>query len=242
MRRRCRTRIIVALDNVDCLPQPQAHAFLDGARRAFGHAGFIALIAADPARLAAAAQDERAQSDGAALEKWLQIPFRIGTGLGDRHYAALVEQALGRPENAQADSPRQEADVQAEKANSRLAPLDWSVSAEELRLLSGLAPLAGQSPRAVKRFVNLYRIARLQALEDKPILAFMLALDQGGSADEIAAVQKPLATGEPDAAFVLEQGSPRLDAALAFVWANRNVTVEAARRAAAVTSTYSLHF
>lgn len=234
-------RIVVALDNVDCLPQPQASELLEGVRRAFEHAGFVTLIAIDPARMAAAAPADSSQSHRAALEKWLQVPFRIGTGLDDKRYAALVDYALGRPEATQTEA-RRESDPPAEisRAKSSPAALDWSVSAEESSLLTALAPLAGRSPRAVKRFVNLYRIARMQAPDDKGILAFMLALDQGGRSDEIAAVEKALAAGEPDAAFVLQQGSPRLDAALARVWANQHVTIEAARRGAAIAQAFSL--
>lgn len=235
-------RILVALDNVDCLPQTEASALIDAVRRAFDHAGFITLIAVDPARLAAAPSAEPSQNPKAALEKWVQVPFRIGTGLDDKHYTALVEAALGRPEATPLEGGRQEKDVQAEisPAKSPPAPLDWSVSAEESGLLTALAPLAGQSPRAIKRFVNLYRIARAQAPEDKGILGFMLALDQGGSPAEIAMVEKALATADLEAAFVLQQGSPRLDMALACVWANHHVTVEAARRAAAVVQSFSL--
>ena len=224
-------RILVALDNVDCLPQSKASNLLDAARRAFDHAGFITLIAADPVRLAAALPADTGQNHRAALEKWLQVPFRIGSGLDDKHYAALVEHALGRPDPALTDDAR---------PKSNPVALDWSVSMEESSLLTALAPLAGQSPRAVKRFINLYRIARPQAPQDKAILSFMLALDQGGSPAEITVVETALATGEPGAAFVIEQGGPRLDTALARVWMNHHVTVEAARRAAAIAQTFSL--
>ncbi len=229
-------RIIIGLDNVDCLRPPEAYDLLDAASRGFAHSSFITVMAADPQRLAALAQSETAPSDGVALEKWVQIPVRVGSQLGDKDYASLVAQALGRFEAASAD-------IAVETTKSRPEPLDWSVSAEELSLLTALAPLAGPSPRAVKRFINLYRIARAQAPEDKPVLAFMLALDQGGSADEITAVQKVLATSEPEAAFELQAGSPRLDAAFAAARAAQgSMTVAAARRAASVASTYSLRF
>ena len=224
-------RILVALDNVDCLPQPKASELLGAARRAFDHAGFVTLIAADPARLTAAMPADSSQDRRAALEKWVQVPFRIGAGLDDGRYAALVDHALGRSETIQTEAVR---------PRSQLGALDWSISAEESNLLTALAPLAGQSPRAVKRFVNLYRIARAQAPADKAILGFMLALDQGGSSAEIATVEKALATGEPDSAFVIEQGNPRLDLALARVWANQHVTAGAARRAAAIAQGFSL--
>lgn len=229
-------RIIVGLDNIDCLPQPETHAFFDAVRRAFARPGFVTLIAADPRRLAAVTQ-----MDDAGLDKWIQIPVRIGRELDEEQRAMLVAYVLGRTAHALMGA-RQESEAQADiaRATSRSEPLDWSVSTEETGLLTALAPLAGQSPRAVKRFVNLYRIARAQVPECKAILAFMLALDQGGSASEIATVEKALATSESNAEFVLQPGSARLDVALAAVWANRNVTVDAARRAAAVAGTYSL--
>ena len=222
-------RIIIGLDNLDCLPKTKTNELLDAALRGFAHPTFITVIAADPQRLAAVAQSETAASDAAALEKWVQIPVRVGTGLGDKDYGALVAQALGQSEAV------------PETAKSRPKPLDWSVSSEELRLLAALAALAGPSPRAIKRFVNLYRIARARAPDDKPILAFMLALDQSGSAIDRAIVAAALASGDADAEFELRQGSSQLAAALASVRAAQgNVNNAAARRAAAIAQALSL--
>lgn len=225
-------RIIVGIDNVDCLAPAKAQELLAAAGRGFGHSAFITVVAADPRRLA-----EIAVGGIGRLEKWLQIPVRVGHGLGHRDYALLVAHALGRDEGAETSAQRLEA---AEAASAEVAPLDWSVSPAEERLLTGLAPLAGQSPRAIKRFINLYRVARSQAPEDKPALAFMLALDQGGGAAEIAAVEETLATGAPETAFMLPQGNSRLYAVLASVWADQTVTIESARRAAAIAQVFSL--
>ncbi len=146
-----------------------------------------------------------------------------------KDYGALVAQALGQSEAA------------PETAQSRPKPLDWSVSSEESRLLAALAALAGPSPRAVKRFVNLYRIARTRTPDDKPILAFMLALDQSGSDIDRAIVAAALASGDADAEFELRQGSPQLASALASVRAAQgNVNNAAARRAAAIAQALSL--
>ena len=70
------------------------------------------------------------------------------------------------------------------------------MSAAEARLLAGLAPLAGSSARALKRFVNLYRLARAQNHVHKGAVAFMLALDAGGTQAEIAAVNEALSRAE----------------------------------------------
>jgi hypothetical protein len=217
-------RIIVGIDNIDCLAPGKAQELLAAAGRGFGHPAFITVVAADPRRLAGITEGGVGQ-----LEKWLQIPVRVGHGLGNKDYALLVAHALGRGEDA----------ATVEAASGEATPLDWSVSPAEEQLLTGFAPLAGQSPRAIKRFINLYRVARPQATGVKPALAFMLALDQGGEAGDIAAVKKMLATGEPGATLMLQQDNPRLDAALA-ICAGHNVTIESARRAAAVAQAFSL--
>jgi hypothetical protein len=140
-------RILVALDNVDALPPAQASALLEASHRAFAHNGFVTLVALDPARLT---------DEAGLLEKWIQIPFRLDAAAGRGNYSGFVEQVIGRAGSGGAGS------------RGPLSPAhDWSVSAEESALLAGLAPLAGGTPRAVKRFVNLYRIARGQAAQNK---------------------------------------------------------------------------
>jgi hypothetical protein len=214
-------RLVVALDHIDALPQGKARAFLDAAHRAFASAGIVTLVAADPARVGA---------DATALEKWVQVPFRVG-GTGAADHAAFVAHVIGQGSSEDAKT----------RAEVRGAPIDWSISAAESGLLAAAAPLAGGSPRAVKRFVNLYRIARAQAPEDKGVLAMMLALEQGGTSYEIATVKDALGDRDGDADLEIEHGTPRLFAVFQMLQAvEGTVSVESARRAVAVAKMFSL--
>jgi len=218
------SRLIVALDNVDELPQPNGRALLDAAHRAFSKNGFVTLIAADTSRLDG--------GDGIALEKCIQVPFRVGEAAGrTADYAAFVEHVIGR------------ASLASNGVATKLSPqqhLDWSISADESALLAGVAPLVGNSPRAIKRLVNLYRIARSQTPAQKGALALILALDLGGTDDDIAAVRRALAREDVDTDLRLE-GSSRLAAALtAAQKADGWIGVRAARNAAVVARTFSL--
>jgi hypothetical protein len=212
-------RIVIALDNVDALAPPQACAVLEAAHRAFAHEGFVTLVAADPARLA---------GEAVRIEKWIHVPFRLdAAGAGD--YAGFVEQVIGRA-GAEAAAP------------AKVAPgQDWAISPEESALLALLAPLAGGTPRAVKRFVNLYRIARAQAGAHKGALALFLALYGGGTADEIGTVRRALSGSEDHLPLDLSAGTMRLaQASEAAQAADGLVTLAAARRAAAIARTFSV--
>jgi hypothetical protein len=214
-------RVVVTLDDIDALPQERTHALLGAAHRAFANAGIVTLLAVDPARIGA---------NAATLEKWIQVPFRVGAADAADH-AAYVAHVIGR---AGAEDVTTRAEIEG-------PPIDWSISAAESGLLAALAPLAGGSPRAIKRFVNLYRIARAQAAEHKGVLALMLALEQGGAASEIAALADALAEGAPDADLDLQHATPRLFAALQTVEAlEGRVSIESGRRAAAVAKMFSL--
>jgi KAP family P-loop domain len=206
-------RLVIALDEIDSLPHEKIRRLLETAHRAFANAGVVTLIAADPARM---------QADGAVLEKWIQVPFRIDAETLDP--GAYVAQVIAKP--------RAEEPIMAE-------PIDWSISSAESSLLAALAPLAGGSPRAVKRFVNLYRIARAQAPDQKGALALMLAVELGGTGSEIAAVREGLANGGSGTDLVFPHGTPRLLAALQTIQAQGRVSIDAARRAAAVAAKYS---
>ena len=213
-------RLVVALDHVDALPQGKARALFEAAHRAFAGPGIVTLMAADPARI---------EADAAAFDKWIQVPFRLG-GAGAADHAAFVAHIIGQGD--------------AEGAQTRTevwAPLDWSISAAESGLLASVAPLAGGSPRAVKRLVNLYRIARPQAPEDKSVVAMMLALEQGGTSHEIATVKDAVGDRDSDADFEIEHATPRLFAVFQMLRAvEGRVSIESARRAVAVAKMFSL--
>ena len=187
------------------------------------------LIAADPARLAGAAGET-----SPSLDKWIQVPLQIGEISSRANYATLVRAILG-------GQGALEPQVRSAET-STLPALDQPVSAAETQLLADLAPLAGSSARALKRFVNLYRLIRSAGPNHQGALAFMLALDAGGTPSEIAAVNDALSNSEPEADLDLHQCGPRVAEALATVRsAQGNVSVAAARHAAATARMFSFN-
>ncbi len=218
-------RIVVALDHLDSVPASRAREILVYARSLFNQ-GFVMLIAADPARLAGAAGEP-------SLDKWIQVPFQIGEIASRANYAALVRAILG---GRGALEPRVR-----NAETSALPALDQPLSAAETQLLADLAPLAGSSARALKRFVNLYRLTRAAGPNHQGALAFMLALDAGGTASEIAAVKDALTNSAPEAELDLHQCGARLVEALGAVRAQGKVSVAAAGRAAATARMFSFN-
>ncbi|WP_156898117.1 hypothetical protein [Methylocapsa acidiphila] len=222
-------RIVLALDNLDAAPTARACEILAQARAALGP-GFVALIAANPARFRIAGSDA-----DCGLDRWIQAPFQVGETAARSDYGALVRNILGQGAAPTQEPPR----------DATQSALDVPMSEAEAELLAELAPLAGGSARAVKRFVNLYRLARTRAEEGrdhKGALALMLALDAGGTQGEIAAMTDALSGPRGEISVDLLQGGPRLTRALAAVQAAYGkIGVEAARRAAAVARIFSFH-
>ncbi len=218
-------RVIVAIDNLDAAPASRAREILAQIRAALGP-GFVTLIAADPARLS---------DDETGLDKWIHVPFQVGEIAAQADYAALVRDLLGGNSVKPAASAR----------DPRRSALDDPISEDEAKLLAALAPLAGGSARAVKRFVNLYRLVRSQAgdaPEDKGALALMLALDAGGTQGEIAAMNDALSGTSGAISLDLHQGGVRLTQAIAAVQAAQGkIGVDAARRAAATARLFSFN-
>jgi KAP family P-loop domain len=214
-------RIVFAIDHLDAVAASRCHEILAYARSLFSQ-GFVLLIAADSARLAAG---------GAAPEpdKWIDVPFQLGQLASRANYAALVDQIL------EGQSP-----VERPVHDASTSVLDEPLSADERRLLTNLAPLAGGSPRALKRFINLYRVVRAQNQLHKGALAFMLALDAGGTPAEIAAVYDTLSQASPDATFDLHQGGAGLLEALAAAQSPQGkINLRDARQAAAAAGLFS---
>ena len=156
-------RIVVALDHLDALPPERARTILDTLHRLSGR-GLLTIVAADPSRLAAGDRDQ--------LERWIQVPVKLDGALQTQthDYAAMVRQALGHAVPAET----------ATTIDPSRSVLDQPVDEAEAGVLTAMSGLAGRSPRAVKRFVNLYTLARLGG-ERHGALALMLALAQGGT-------------------------------------------------------------
>ncbi len=220
-------RVVIGLDSIDRLQAPQMKRLLDAAKRLFAQKSFVTIIAADPQKLASALSSDQAETS-AALEHWIDIPLNIAAKPGDGAYAGFVGQLLG--------------DERSGEVRAQAKPIDWAISTDEANVLKALASLAGASPRAVKRFVNLYRVARIETSENRPVLAFMLALDQGGSDIDRAMVEAALAgNDDADRALDLRRASPALASALAAVEAvHGRVTKDEARGALAAAKIYSL--
>lgn len=214
-------RIVLAVDHLDAVAPERARGILDRIHRLSG-SGIVAVVAADPGHLWSEHRSD--------LERWIQVPVRLDAGAPERDYGALVDAALGRDP----------APLAAAKPDATQSALDAPVDDDEAALLSALAELAGPSPRAIKRFVNLYKLARLDGSPRGP-LALMLALAQGGSSDERAAVASAIAESDPAAPFDLPTASARLRAALAaIVAADRPFNVAEARRAVRRAALFSI--
>jgi len=200
-------RILVLLDGLEALPAQQAAAVVDGAHHCLNRPGFVLAMAADAAQLAAgwggAAEAAR------RIERYVQAPFTVRMIRDEQASIAYAHQLLGAaPEWT------------ASPLDATSSALDRPIKPVETHLLGKLAGFAGATPRAMKRYLNLWRLARPLA-EDSGALALMLALDNGATAGELAAMGAAMDLEEPDAPLVIHPGEPRLAAALDAVNAMR---------------------
>ncbi|RBP05032.1 hypothetical protein DFR50_13717 [Roseiarcus fermentans] len=154
-------RLVFVVDNLDALPPAAAIAWIDAARGAIGP-GAVGVLALDPARLVGALGGPTEARR--RLDKWLQavvnLPGRAAVS-GERLIARLlapdVEPAAPAPDPAVAKA------------------LTEPLSSAETTLLAALAPLAADSARAAKRFLNAYRLARCSNAS-RSAIALMLAV------------------------------------------------------------------
>ena len=218
-------RLVFAVDHLDEVSSSRGREILVHARSLFTE-GYVVLVAADPARLIGAEG-----KTGPCLDRWIQVPFQIGEIASRANYSTFVHEILNGQDS-------QDLSV----CNARTSALDRPMSSAETQLLADLAPLAGSSARAVKRFVNLYRLARAQNANHWGALAFMLALDAGGTQSEIAALNDALSNADGEADLALHQcqcGARLIEALAAVRLAHGRLSVAAAQRAAATTRIFS---
>lgn len=217
-------RLIFVIDNLDALPPPDAIAWIDAAKKAIG-AGAVGVLALDPARLVAALGG-RAEARR-RYDKWLQVVVNLPGGAvidGERLVARLLAS------DGQATSHALDPAV----ANALAEPL----SSAEGSLLTALAPLAADSPRAAKRFLNAYRLARC-AYVARPAVALMQAVAFADDETQ-AAMRARLLNGGQDVEPV--EGPEALIAAVKSARAANGgvLTVADARAADAVARRYAL--
>ena len=193
-------RILVLLDGLEALPAQQAATLVDDIHHHLDRQGFVLAMAADAAHLTAGWGG--AAEAALRIERYVQAPFTVRMIRDQQASIAYAHQLLGAA-----------APFEGKLLDASRSALDHAVKPVETHLLGKLASLAGDTPRAVKRYVNLWRLARPLA-EDSGALALMLALDNGATAGELAAMGAAMDLEEPDAPLAIHPGEPRLAAAL----------------------------
>lgn len=211
-------RILVAIDNLDDLPSPKAAEFAARTQSLLSAPCFAAVFTSDIERLRNAPELRH------QLQRMIEAPLSLPNPADG--FSKLVSAMLGR-ETSTAETPDS-------------AALNEPMRPAEPELLEALAPLAGQSPRDVKRFVNLYRLAR-PGVENFAPLALALALQTGGTAQERDSIAAQLRDGAGEDALRADAGS-RLETALQAAAAAQSgsVTVAQMRAAGAIASAWSM--
>jgi hypothetical protein len=216
-------RLILAIDNLDALSPGAAIAWIDAAQGAIGP-GCVGLMAFDPGRLAVTLGGPRKARR--RLEKWLQVAVNLPArdrADGEGVVARLLSTA-GQPAAA----------LEPKLSSALVEPL----SSAEASLLAALAPVAADSPRDAKRFLNAYRLARCSGLP-RPVMALMQAVAFADD-DAQAAMRDRLAKGSGELSDV--GGPPELGEALKAARAANNgpISIEEARAAAEIARRYAL--
>ena len=176
-------RLVFAFDNLDALAPAEAARLIEAANTMFGP-GCVGVVACDPEALASA------MGGGAAarprIEKFFQVVVNaqtLGLADGGRFAARLIgSNAVVNPVSL------------VDASRSRLIE---PLSQGEAALLTAIAPLAADTPRGVKRFLNAYRVARLSKAP-RPAVALMLAVKQSGDGAANSAMFAALSSGLSD--------------------------------------------
>ena len=209
-------RIILYIDDLDRCPEKHVVEVLQAVHLLLAFELFVVVVAVDsrwlshaltkhhPALVADRWAPDQATPDD-YLEKIFQIPFwikplpdparqRIIRGLLSGH---LTRPAARHEQTEPGDRPTIEAahaeilkTLDPASAPPSLEASALTISNDELAFLDSLAPLLGETPRAVKRFVNVYQLLRIihRPVEcaatagqptDHELIAFLLAIGDG---------------------------------------------------------------
>ena len=210
-------RIILYIDDLDRCPDGKVIEVLQAVHMLLAFPLFVVVVAVDSRWLAHALQSRfpalvdsvLANGDAVArpddyLEKIFQVPFwvrpldddsrgRIVRGLLGRHVRRVpVDRVDAGPEARFVEE--REAQTLREMIEPRIGPpqLDaaaLTISPKELAFLDSLGPLMGDTPRAVKRFVNVYQLIKIvlrgraadvaESPSDEHVAACLLAIAEG---------------------------------------------------------------
>ncbi len=173
-------RLVFVFDNLDALAPAAAAQLLEAAHAMLGP-GCVGAVACDPAFLVRV--EGEADAARRRVEKLFAVVFNVES-LIPADKGRLVARLIGS--NAVARPHRQ--------VEAGASPITEPFSSAETALLAALAPLAGATPRAVKRFLNAYRLARASK-PPRPAVALMLATRLSGDRAAIAAMRETLGAG-----------------------------------------------
>ncbi len=210
-------RLILYIDDLDRCPDEHVVKVLQAVHLLLAFDLFVVVVAVDSRWLDQALQRHfpalssengdaaRASSDD-YLEKIFQIPFWIqplSEGARRNMIGGLLGGHLARPggdtddelwDHSGLEVGDAEQAILADMAPGAELPLlraaDLTLTSDELEFLDNLAPLLGDTPRAVKRFANLYQLVRIihrsrgsnggaEVPNDNELIAFALAIGDG---------------------------------------------------------------
>ncbi len=172
-------RLVVGIDGLDDLTSAEAAGYLQAAHRLLHAPGFVALVAADRNHLATGLAETDPALAARRLDRLVQIPY----GVGGEDWSGSAAFARALLEGGDADT----GELDEASPEAAVSSLDRPWTQSERAVVEALAPVAGSTPRAVKRFINLYRIARADprlgngSAKDLAALAMALALQSAGS-------------------------------------------------------------
>jgi hypothetical protein len=224
-------RIVLYIDDLDRCTENKVVEVLQAVHLLLGLPLFVVVVGVDsrwlsqsltkrfPGLLAASSNNEAA-SPHDYLEKIFQIPFwvkrmddsavhRMVTGLLAENVVKVVRE--GQDESAGSGSHDTDEPAVFQRRQYEANPKALDLVPEEMHFIASLSPLLGRSPRALKRFANIYRIikAALPSDEQTPFflghtefgppyqaVLFLLAVSTGFP-EAASAIFKALQTGEP---------------------------------------------
>lgn len=155
-------RLVVSFDGFDHLnPQDQA-GFEQGLRDILSGGAFASVFTLGTAALTPT-----------STARLIQVPYDLTQRTQAREPARLIAALL---------EPETESEIIGIDPTESV--FDLPLSAKETALLGTLAEWVGPAPRDVKRFINLYRVARALEPDNGAGVAFALALQHGGTFEE----------------------------------------------------------
>ncbi|GLZ33576.1 hypothetical protein Lesp02_57640 [Lentzea sp. NBRC 105346] len=205
-------RIVLYIDDLDRCPTPLVIKVLEAVHLLLAFPLFVVVVAVDARWLESSLREHYGQLGGADarpedyLEKIFQVPFRLlplDDEARDRMLRGLLTPSL-RPSDATSTQTTgdigqrfSEADLRAfhqvvdwlgEDERRPIAgadTVDLTVTAEEMTQIEDVAEFIGTTPRAVKRFINIYLLlrsigtARGWKVPEQGQLVLLLALSVG---------------------------------------------------------------